>query len=413
MKKFIIISLLLLPLLTGCFQLEQKTAILWTNIPEVAAYVELFNASQTNYRVELMFAEQPADYQKLVSDSAPDIVISENLASGSIISAFTPLNKLIENEKFAPSVLYQDLYNLGCRENIPYVLPLSFNIPAIMFKQDSLSDNVSGIILSPEQLKIEAEAFNKLSTDKFRVKGFAPSWTPEFMLYNAFISGSSFSETKDGSLIWNDANLTASVEFCRDWTENVNAGFQEENDFTLTYCYDPGYKLLNSGRIGYYFTTLREFFTIPANDRSTLEFKWLGSNSSIPVSEDIVFIGIPSKSRKKKTSEEFLLWFLREDTQKTLIESSQFKRMRNFGICGGFSSIQSVNELVMPAYYRRLIGNIPPEQYLDFPANLPSSWKSIRSDVIIPWLKDRASIKPETGDLAGVLKTWTLQEQKR
>ena len=411
MKKFLIAGLFVLPLLSGCFLIEQKTAILMTNLPEVAAYVEIFNASQSDYRVELMFAEQPADYQKLVSDSAPDIVISESLASGSVISAFSPLDKLIETG-FTPSVLYNDLYKLGCREEIPYVLPVSFNIPAIMFKQDNLSKTAAGIILTPARLKAESELFNLLNTDKFRVKGFAPSWDPEFLLYNAFISGSDFSETADGSLIWNNSNLSDSIDFCRDWTENINSGFQDEQDFTLTYCYDPGYKLLNAGRIGYYFTTLREFFTIPADNRSALEFKWLGNDASIPVSEDIVFVGIPAKSDKKHAAREFILWLLREDTQKTLLESAQFKRMRGFGICGGLSSIVSVNELVMPAYYKRLIGNVPPKEYLDFPENLPSEWASIRSDVIIPWLIDQSSAKPETGPLAEVLKTWTLQEQK-
>ena len=79
MKKLFLTFLLTLPLLTSCFLIEENTAKLWTDIPEVAAYVEIFNASQTDYRVELVYEENPADYAKLTSASAPDIVISETL----------------------------------------------------------------------------------------------------------------------------------------------------------------------------------------------------------------------------------------------------------------------------------------------------------------------------------------------
>ena len=413
MKKLFLTFLLTLPLLTSCFLIEENTAKLWTDIPEVAAYVEIFNASQTDYRVELVYEENPADYAKLTSASAPDIVISENLASNSIISAFMPLDKMIERELFDPQVIYPDLYQLGCREEIPYVLPVSFNIPAIMFNQNNIDTPSAQLILSPGELKEQAKLFNERSTDSFRVMGFTPLLEPDFLLYNAFISGTDFSETADGSLIWNEGNLESSIEFCRDWTENINSGYEEEDDFTLTYCYDPGYKLLNAGRIGFQFTTLRDFFTIPAEDRASLDFMWLGSESGIPVSEDIVYIGIPDESGKKKTAREFLLWLLDEETQEELLESSQFKRSRAFGICDGLSSMYSVNEFVMPEYYKRLIGRIPPVEYYDFPENLPEYWASVRNDVIIPWLEDQCLHEPEMGSLNDILKTWTLQEQKK
>ncbi len=413
MKKIISALLLILPLLSGCFLIEKKTVILWTDIPEVASYVEIFNASQSDFRVEIVYSENPADYQKLTSDSAPDIVIAENLASNAVIRAFKPLQKMTEEGLLDPSVFYHGLYKLGCRDDIPYVLPVSFNIPAIMYRQNNLSENIEGVTISPEQLMKEAQLFNKKSSDKFRVMGFAPTWVPEFLIYNAFINSSGFSETENGSLIWNETKLNESIDFCRNWTESINQGYEEEQDFTLTYCYDPGYKLLNSGRIGFYFTDLRSFFTVPADDRATLEFKWLGTESSVPVSEDIVYIGIPAKSRKTKTAQQFVTWFLKESTQKKLMESAQFKRERSFGICNGLSSLKNVNEFVIPEYYKLLIGKIPPPDYFKFPENLPVYWMQERDDVILPWMEDRCSEKPQAGPLADLLKTWVLQQQNK
>jgi hypothetical protein len=413
MKKLLITAAALTTLLfSGCFLIEQKTAILWTDIPEVAAYVEIFNASQTNYRVELVYSDNPADFHKLTADGGPDIVISENLASNSIISAFAPLDKMIEEGRFDPSTLYTNLLNLGVRENIQYILPISFNIPAIMYKQGTLSKEVTGTTINPQQLKIEAQLFNERSTAKFPVKGFVPTWTPDFLLKISFINDSGFAETEDGNLIWNNDNLTSSIEFTRDWTENINSGWAEEADFTKTYCYDPGYKLLNAERIGFHYTTLRDFYTIPSEDRSALEYKWLGEETSIPVCRDIVFTGIPKQSTKKKTAEAFIIWLLDAETQKTLLESSHFKRTRTFGICDGLSSITSVNQLLIPAHYTRMIGAVPGPEYIDFPKNLPAEWQQITNDVLIPWLLNQNSEEPLAEPLAETLKTWTLQEKK-
>ena len=412
MKKLITVCIILSSLLlSGCFIFEQKTAVLSTNIPEVAAYVEIFNASQDTYRIVLEYSDTPADIQHLNSEGAPDIVISKNLSSNAVISAFAPLDKRIEKAAFDTSGFYTGLLKSGKRDTVQYVLPVSFNIPAIMYKQGTLTSNFTGITISPEQLKEEARLFNERDTPQFRVKGFSPSWNNDFLLYNSFIFGADFAETAGGSLIWNGENLHASTAFCRDWTETVNSGFQEIQEFTLTYCYDPGYKLLNAERIGFYYTTLRDFFKIPAVDRSSLELKWLGSESAIPVCEDIIFTGIPNKSSGKTAAAAFIFWLLSEDTQKVLLESSQFKRTRGFGFCEGLSALHNVNELVLPEYYRSLIGAVPPVNYLDFPDSLPAEWEKLRSSVIIPWLITETSENPDAGDLSAILQTWVKQEK--
>ena len=56
---------------------------------------------------------------------------------------------------------------------------------------------------------------------------------------------------------------------------------------------------------------------------------------------------------------------------------------------------------------------MPPADYFMFPENLPAEWPSIRNDVIIPWLTDQCSEEPESGALTELLKTWTLQQQKK
>ncbi|MDC7125374.1 MAG: hypothetical protein PQJ46_07395 [Spirochaetales bacterium] len=412
MKKKYLLILFILPLLSSCFSVDKRTAILSTNIPEVAAYVELFNASQTTYKVELVYTENPSDLQNLTSDSAPDIVIGENLASPSIITAFSSEKRLIDRNLIDPGIFYEELFKLCCIDEEPHVFPVSFNVPAIIFNKGTLGTSINNNIITPEQLKEAEEAFNNLNSGNFRTMGFSPLWEPQFIIDCANINGADFTINEDERLSWNNDKLTESINFCKEITEKDNSGFEAENDFTITYCYDPGYKLINSGRIGFYYTTLKDFYSIPSDDRATLILKWFGDSSNIPVKGNIVFTGIPSKSEKKKAAKAFLLWFLDSDSQKEMMESANFKRMHGFGICGGLSAIPKVNKLVFPTYYRRLIGNVPPEQYLSFPKKLPPYWDKICDEAIIPWIKDQISQKQETVKLSETVETWILQHKK-
>lgn len=409
MKK-ISLLFLLIALLSGCNRTDNKTAILLTNIPDIAAYVELFNASHSTYRIELVYADNPANLHKIKSDKAPDIVISKNLNSKKIISSFASLKNLSGKNKLNSSYFYQPLYKLCFYKGEQRLLPVSFNVPAVVYRSDTILEDGSSLTFTPEMLEKEGQLYNS-KIDNKNVMGFSAIWEPDFLIDLNHLYNSDFSESSNGDITWNEEALKKSISFCKEISKG-NSGYEKERDFLLTYCYDPDYKLLNSGRIGFYFSSLKDFYEMPSSERSTLGIKWFGSSSSIPVKEDIVYAGIPEKSKKQAAAKQFLLWFFNADNQKAIIESTKFKRLQGFGICNGFSSLIAVNENIIPNFYRDLIGNIPPQSFFSFPARLPQNWNTMKDEVIIPWMNNQLAGNANDQKLSTALKTWTLQQEK-
>ncbi|WP_245537680.1 hypothetical protein [Sediminispirochaeta smaragdinae] len=433
----IMLTLVFLLLASAIFFLWYKnpnrfptTAILWTNRPEFAAYAELFNASQELYQIEVVYKNEPAreieegkidtNMQELV----PDLVAGAYLNNEKTIQRFSSLASLFATEKrnaerrtnlplLDRSLFYQDLLSRG--ENSvgqQILLPVSFDLPALAFLKSSRSGNQQ-FSLNLESIQEESAAYNVIKDGRFNRMGFSPRWDPEVLYEKTALFQTNFTEAeKTGQVTWNQEALDQAIAFIREWITTVNQGLELEQQFIDTFLYDPPIKLLSDGRILFTYSTLQNFFHLAPEKRSALDFRWMAKNDLIPVNDDILFIGIPNAAVARPAAGAFLLWFFQSDTQKKLLESSQFKRMRTFGIADGFSSLSSINEEIIPQYFPSLVGHIPPENYLSFPLPLPSRWNAMRKDVIIPWLLEKASADDpdQIPDLSERLETWYRQK---
>lgn len=289
---------------------------------------------------------------------------------------------------------------------------MSFDLPALAFLKSSRSGNQQ-FSLNLESIQEESAAYNVIKDGRFNRMGFSPRWDPEVLYEKTALFQTNFTEAeKTGQVTWNQEALDQAIAFIREWITTVNQGLELEQQFIDTFLYDPPIKLLSDGRILFTYSTLQNFFHLAPEKRSALDFRWMAKNDLIPVNDDILFIGIPNAAVARPAAGAFLLWFFQSDTQKKLLESSQFKRMRTFGIADGFSSLSSINEEIIPQYFPSLVGHIPPENYLSFPLPLPSRWNAMRKDVIIPWLLEKASADDpdQIPDLSERLETWYRQK---
>jgi hypothetical protein len=104
---------------------------------------------------------------------------------------------------------------------------------------------------------------------------------------------------------------------------------------------------------------------------------------------------------------------MKVETQRLCIQRSQNRKTTTaiFGIAGGFSSLKEVNEIFFPAVYRKLLGNTPQEQSLTLPNILPYRWKSLKTNVIIPYLKDEINTSNSSSEFAlqDRIAEWTKQ----
>ena len=412
MKRLIMGGLALLCfwvlLFSGC-AIPDNTAEMWTNQPELAAYADEFNASQSTYRVKIVYREDPAG-DLLGAPVVPDLVLARGLNSSrfdAILSDlsvfFKPGKEILDKEDF-----YQDLLALGRKEALQLTLPVSFNIPAFYYRKGSIPDEQHQRLLSLQDLREAVEQFNNTSSPSFPVSGFSPRWYGNYLYNQAVLKGVDFRETRGLSIAWNQTALAEVKEENREWIDGLNGGLENDRRFAEKYLYQPGFKVINNGRILLHPTTVRDFYSIPSRERTNLDLLWITDGHTIPVSSDVLFAGIPKNGEDVEAARAFLGWLLQADVQVKLLETAQFRRIRSFGIAQGFSSLIKVNELSYPLYYPLLVGNMPTQAELRFPEPLPREWERVKNEVIIPWLMKNGSPEGAGETLEKALEEWYL-----
>jgi ABC-type glycerol-3-phosphate transport system substrate-binding protein len=395
-------------LLASCGFGEPATAVIRTDRPEFAIYAEYFNSSQDKYKIETRYSLSLT--QKLTdARDNPDIVVGSWLKSASTRSLFKSLDYLLK-KGIDGDTFYSRLLSLGKIEDKQYLLPVSFNIPALAFSGNNNNLLSNLFVIEPEEIKEIGSTYNRESGGAFTRMGFSPSWNDEFIFIIATLFNTGFREA--GPLAWDNAALEESIQYIRRWISEANINTNMESDFSFKYFFVPQTKLAISGRILFCYLESSEFFTLTGEQRDTLDFRWIaGKDGTIPLTENTTYYGISKTARAKKAADAFTLWFFREDTQRLLLEESRRRGMNEtlFGIGGGFSAMRTVTEHIFPRYYSGLLGHMPPEAALSPPNILPHNWMAIKHQVILPYLHDRIRGENSAGavsDLDRRLADW-------
>ena len=372
-----------------------KTAQLWTDRPEFALYVEFFNAVQNQYKISVKYIEFPGEALSGGILENPDIVAGSWLKNSSMGATFKSLDNLFGKNKLSSDIFYPRLLAIGKIDKTQYLLPVSFNIPALVFSK-SRETNQRGFALSGkftidfDEIKTLSSAYNTRSRGAYTRMGFSPLWNDNFLFTAAILSGTAFKEADP--LAWDAAALERSMVLINNWTNEINTNTQADDDFTYKYFIEPPEKLIQSGRILFSYMESGSFFTLSEDSKNNLDFRWLMEQNRIPVSEDSVYIGIPKKAKSARAARTFLQWFFKAESQRSLLEYSKTYRINenNFGICGGFSSLTPVTEQVYPLFYPELLGRMPPSENFTLQNILPRNWAAIKERVVLPYLNDRA-----------------------
>lgn len=405
---------LLLTFFSSCSNTTQDPVIIWTNRQEFASYVELFNVVQDEVQVIVIYKADPVIALPPAKDELPpDIVIGSWLRNDTTIKQFRPLNYLFTERRINPAVFYPQLLAYGNVQNKQYLLPVSFNLPAMIFATKNTKLVTENHLLTPDQIRDMAAAFNKKNKSQIHTAmGFAPSWSPEFLYTVAQLRGVNFRGI-NGTLAWSQEQLELTMDYFHHWTKTANDSVQEEQDFSFKYLYTPETRHVLAGSCLFAYLPSDELFSTPQNLLQEIGFRWIHQDNKIPVKDDMIFMGIFKKARNKEGAEAFLSWFMTETTQHQLLERSTLMNLNvnSFGIAGGFSALQSVTEQTFPLYYKTLLDNLPAAQYITPPTALLPRWESIKTRVIIPWLTQAVSADNinSISSLNQLLTTWSKQ----
>jgi ABC-type glycerol-3-phosphate transport system substrate-binding protein len=361
---------------------------MWTAIPELAAYADLFNARQNKYRVKVVYKENPGR-ELLGTQEFPDLIVDQNLNGRRYSLLFSDLSFLFDRGGLSREDFYPSLLDLSVSNNQLLTLPLSFNLPLLYYKKSP--NGPEDPLKTPEEIQgLLREFESPRGRGNFQTWGFSPLWNGGALLALAQLAGADFGEDQNSYPRWDQEGLERSFALQEEERRGRNKTLNDEIRFTDKYLGQPLPKLVLEGRILLGFADTREFHRIPPEERQDLHFFWLSDGQRVPANTDIYFAAIPRKGTDKKAGAEFLAWLFSRRGQEEILEYFQFNRIRSFGIARGLSSLIPINELVMVRHYPLLLGALPPARSILFPQALPPEWKDLRPGLLIPWLLDRA-----------------------
>jgi len=376
--------------LAGCSLIREPTVRMITDRAEMAAYVDRFNALQSDVRIELSWTEAP--FQSVLDGARADLVVGEWLSSPAVLDRFDSLGDLVKPGRIDPSWFYAGLLAMGSRDNRTVLVPLSFNLPAIVFYKPDMQAELSSMFMPLDTLRTLSKAFNTPSkSGGFSAMGFSPFWNQDFLDAAFLLFGARLRPGRNGLPAWDQDGLGKTVDFARSWLSEVNGGASADQAFTTQNWVQPWYQLVMGKKILFALASFSDYFALPEEKRRDLDFRWLSLGNSIPVMNDALFAGILRSSRNKGAARTFLEWFCNPSVQRSLLDVNQSRRIGVFGVTDGFSALKSINERELPQKYPFLLGHIPSESILAFPETLPDNWLAVRDQVIRPWIHQAAS----------------------
>ncbi len=414
-KKTLTLSLILtlLFLAVSC----KKTAeplVIWTENAELASYVELFNAAQTDIQAVVLYKENPYSALPPAKDEKkPDLIIGSANRNNNACQYLLPLDYLFQEQNLAKSDFYGPITEMGFSVDKQYMLPISFNMPAVIFSTDNEHLIPDPYSLSLDEIRDAAASFNVQNENGVYTRmGFAPVWDSAFLYTAAKLKGISFQEHA-GSIIWDNLALNSTVTYLKNWTSEWNTSTTAEQDYQFKYLNIPSLKWITQGDSLFAYTTSNVLFSKAPEKLQNIDYRWLQQNEKTPIEDTVIFIGLYKDSHKKREGEAFILWLLNADNQKQILEWTRKLNYvsDSFGICGGFSSLKTVNEQVFPIFYPMLLGNLPQESELVIPNTLPDRWGSIKEQVVLPYLIEATDTTAENNpqSLEDRLTVWNKQ----
>ena len=409
MKHFRPCSLLLIfliPLLAGCpFEKADQRVVLWTDRPEFAAYAQAFNSAQNEYVVEVVYKDSPASALKSKKAGRWDVAIGPFLNSVSLNDIFMPLENLFTDGTVDKAQFYQNAPEKGVRDGHQMLLPLSFNVPAFIFQSGKIKQEYDSFALAPDSFSAICLDFNKAKS-RHAKSAFSPLWNPESLFFVSILSPGLCSQFEVGNEV-SQQDVESGLAQIRQQIKDLDGGIKAEAKFREKYLYKNPLELLDSGHIFFWYSDVGSFYTLPADRRQNLDFRYyLNVDGKVSACEDMLWLGVPKKGGNTKGAVAFIQWLMNPEVQQNLILKAREMGIRSFGLAGGFSAVRTVNSGSLPQIYPFINTFIPLEEYLAFPDPCPPDWYAFKSGAVIPYLVQECSAEETTRKLWEVSESW-------
>lgn len=399
MSKLVFFSAFLIFAFSGCGKTasvyepagEEDRIIIWTDNSEFAPYIELFNKTHEKKAV-LVYKENPSSsFPVSEDDSQPDLVIGSWLMNEQTKRYFESLDYLFERKFISSENFYSALLDAGKIKRRQYLIPVSFNLPLMIFSKENENFVEDSYTITLEQIRKSGESFNRKNRNgSFSAMGFAPESSDDFLYLVTKIQGADYKEAKGNTFSWDSASLSKSIDFLSDWINEANGSSKTESDFVYKYLSVTDEKRVAQGKTLFAYTTSDKLFKLASQQFASIDYRWFRYENSLPVEDSMVMLGLPKKAKNHNGAAVFISWFFEARTQSELLERkfSMSLDTNRFGIANGFSAVREVTEHILPVYYTSLLSNIPQAETFRVYGRKPLRWERTKRRVIIPFIKE-------------------------
>lgn len=390
--KFQVLAIAISLLLTSCSSKKNERIVILTESAEFAPYIELFNETHSQ-KALLVYSNNPASqlYSKQ-NDFSADLVVASWLRNEKTKKHFMSVDFLFDRKYVQSDFFYPMLLKAGKFSYHQYLLPVNFNIPAIIFSKENAEFVKDDYTITLESLKETSKNYNeKNKKGNFTRLGFAPQSSDAFLYLATKIRGANFTAAKNVPLLWDEKSLSGTIDFVANWIKENNESAKTESDFVYKYLSQTDDKRVLSRRSLFAYTTSEHLFKYSDESLSKIDFRWIETENEIPVEDSMLMMGILKNAKNKSGAADFISWFFEAETQKMILEREHKMNLNvtKFGIADGFSSVREVNEKVLPIYYKSLFSNIPQGQTFKVYDKKPTQWEEIKQNVVIPYIKEK------------------------
>ena len=389
-------SVLLVLLLGGCTAFSGKDAThsrvltIWTDQSVFSLYTGYFNVAQDRFKAEVVYFDNVAEQlSEIRQGGGPDIIVGRWLTGETALGFFRPVDSFLKGLGPAESLFYPALLESGKQKKTRLLLPVSFDLHALVFDRNNMSLLSGPFTITPDEIQAAGADYNRMQNGVWTRIGFSPFWNEEFLFLTSSLFGTNWRE--GNPLFWDAPKLEESADYLHEWIIAANDSFQADDDFSFKYFYEPHDRLVAGGRILFTVERASDYFRLPEERRRTLDFRWIEYNGAITPAENIVYYGIYRKAASRAAAAAFTSWFFNKETQRDILGRGVKSRTSGhiFGIAGGFSSVRGVTETVFPEFYQGMLGHAPPPEKIAAPAALPPFFPELKERVILPYLKGR------------------------
>lgn len=378
--------LLLLGLGTACSQ-APRVSTLYSNIPELALYAEIYNASQTSYRIIPEFHGNPQELL-MASGSPADMVAGNLKMPPQPLDRLASLDFIFDRSGESRKDYYEGILNQGQHQGVQVLLPLSFNLPLIIGQKDSFPEDWPGVLVEAGDLIAHSSTQNRPQKSP-PVLGYSLRWSNLQVESLLFSSGWTPALTPEGALV---IPPDVPEAFFKTLTSmrDMNGGSFEDR-FTAKYLPGQGLKLLSDRRVIFYPSTLRDHLSLPTGQLDALDFRFPALAGKVWATDDPVMLAFPRGSRQPEAAGDFAAWLMRKKTQIMLLETSADLQLKSFGIAGGLSSLYEITEEHITRTTLELTKPVPGRKDLIFPPALSQDWSEFTGQVLHPWISKKIS----------------------